>query len=306
MLQTNVRLIIVPDEVELSKLANCSPEVIGTNYSDRDHILANEVENGYSILYTDEAITEVNPNDLVRTIINLFTHQFPDSIISLSINYCFQYIDESMEPEFDSEVAMMILRIAAAMMAVNNDRVHYYNSSDVITIRKILEEMRHQAEEPEQEEHEDDISSYLRGLGLGYEDDDDDDDDRPRRKKSRKKNYGHSRVMSHANKPKQAFKRHGVLIADSKDDLERDRQILKAFLKDFIPGDADWKREFRREVLKRWMDLYAISKKNLKRMEKQHRKAKHSKKNSVEKSMAMDFARRVLSVQQDRWNDPTK
>lgn len=148
-----------------------------------------------------------------------------------------------------------------------------------------------------------------------YEDDEDEDDyeDDPKPKKRRKKrrvskpSYGESRVVKDAKNPKKSYNRHGVVVC-SKDDIKKDEKILKEFLKDFIPGDANWKKDFRSDIVKRWIKMYAVTNKQLKQLEKQHRRARLAKRNksSIDTDRALEFTRKLFNTPIDRWNDPSK
>lgn len=147
-----------------------------------------------------------------------------------------------------------------------------------------------------------------------YEDEEDDDyEDDPKPKKRRKKrivskpSYGESRVVKDAKNPKKSYNRHGVVVC-SKDDIKKDEKILKEFLKDFIPGDANWKKDFRSDIVKRWIKMYAVTNKQLKQLEKQHRRARLAKRNksSIDTDRALEFTRKLFNTPIDRWNDPSK
>lgn len=306
MSDIRVCLVVVPDGADLAELESCKPEEVGSLFSTEKQVQANHLANGFSVLYTDSVIADLNPKVVADTIAGMFINNLPGKVIDMRIAYFFKYKDPDTDDDFDEEVAIQLIQIANRFNELRSPNFTYTNSVSMGAIRSRLDVMRSRSDGDDDDDAVGDIASYLSGIGIDP-DDEDDDDYRPAKRKRRRKSYTHSRVMTHASNPKKSYHRHGVLVADSKEDLERDRETIKAFLKDFIPGNADWKRELRREVLKRWMDLYAISKKNLKRMEKKHKKSQRKQKGeSAEKSMAMDFARRVLSVQQDRWNDPTK
>ena len=125
--------------------------------------------------------------------------------------------------------------------------------------------------------------------------------------KCKKKFYGSSRVLKSLKNPKKDYKRHGIIVANDKSALKKDEKILREFLKDFIPGKAGWIKDYREDVLERFMRMYAVSKKTLKKLEKHHRKHKGSKGKDgkkISKESAMNFTRNILN--RDSWNNPNK
>lgn len=123
--------------------------------------------------------------------------------------------------------------------------------------------------------------------------------------KSKKPYYGTSRIWKNSDNIKRSIKRHGVVVTDSKKDVRSDEKIIKEFLKDFIPGGADWKKDFRKEVLERWMHCYAIEKKRLKKYEKKARKHAH-KKRAIDPNKAVEFTKRLFYTPIDKWADPSR
>ena len=116
-----------------------------------------------------------------------------------------------------------------------------------------------------------------------------------------------SAVIKRAKSVKQSIRRYGVVVAAKNSDLKKDRDVIKAFLKVFLPGNKAWQKEFRKQVLKRWMSMYAISKSHLQKMEKAHRKSKKdaAKNNygAIQKGLSLTAQ---LMRPADRWNDPSR
>lgn len=138
------------------------------------------------------------------------------------------------------------------------------------------------------------------------DDDEDEEDDKPRKKPKKDIYYGTSRVIRAIDNPKKYYRRHGVLVCKKKDALKKDEKTIKAFLKSFIPGNATWKKEFRDDLLERWMNMYAISSKELKELEKKHKKKRRKKnKYSVNTDAVLDVTKRIFTVP-DKWNDPNR
>lgn len=153
------------------------------------------------------------------------------------------------------------------------------------------------------------LMDYYSSIGLpDYEDEFDDKKKKKRKKRKNRKdvNYGISKVIKAANSPKKAYRRHGVLVCSEKDAIRKDEKIIKAFLKDFIPGHQEWKKEFRKELSKRWIQVYVITKKQLKRLEKDHQHAQSAKRVSANVERTIDFTRKLFNTPIDHWNDPSR
>ena len=175
------------------------------------------------------------------------------------------------------------------------------------------------------EDDDDEDEDFFNRIGMNHYDDYDDEDDeenpfdilednlkgynsnhRKRYKNKKTNEYPQSRVLRDAKNPKRSINRHGVIICSDKDARKRDEKIIKEFLKDFFPGDSDWKKEFRHDVLKRWMKMYCIAKKDLKELERTHRKAKNANRSNINTEKTLEFTRRLFNVPIDRWNDPSR
>ena len=142
---------------------------------------------------------------------------------------------------------------------------------------------------------------------IDFEDYDDDLDGfsfaEPKQKKN-KDYYGKSRVWKDSDHIHRSIDRHGVVIS-SKSNLKKDERIIKEFLKEFIPGSQGWKKEFRAELAKRWINVYSISKKKLKSLEKEYRNNKNKKVKRTNMSNAFGLAQKVLKTR-DEWFNPNK
>lgn len=128
------------------------------------------------------------------------------------------------------------------------------------------------------------------------------------RKSPTKKSYSKSRVIDAAHNPKKSYKRHGVVIYNNKKYMKHDRNIIKEFLKDFIPGNSEWKKAFRKDVLERWMKDYAVSKKRLKRLEKAYTDTQKPATRHIDTNKILDYTNRVLrsARSESQWNNPNK
>lgn len=310
MNRINVTLHIIPADVDPYDLESYDGIHHGFVRSTSREIKVNKVSDGYSVIYTDDVFNNLRPDVFAKNMIKIFQMNVPNTIIDMKILY--HYDLDNGEDSFDSDTAHCIIGLHDFLTQIRNQMFRYHSS---YSIEEIIEYLQ----ETEDSDDDDDDWGMFDPRGA-YDDDDIDDDDDPfdaldralRGHSTRKKNnkareyYGRSKVLRNAKNPKRAYRRHGILIADDKDDLRKDEKTIKEFLKDFIPGSSEWKKDFRRDLLKRWMKTYALSKKNIKRLEREHRKATMSKKNSESTEKVLDFTRRLFNVPVDRWNDPNR
>lgn len=163
-------------------------------------------------------------------------------------------------------------------------------------------------EEDQDEDDEDD--PFLRNLtAFGYSVNPEFDSDKKKNREGRKKkkmdgkSYNRSRVIREAKHAKRSIKRHNIIIA-SKKSIEKDKKILKQFLEDFMPGKEKWVKEYRKEVLRRWMRSYVIKKGEAKRISQEYEEKRR-------KSIAKKKVNRVNEIANALINnsafyDPTK
>lgn len=110
--------------------------------------------------------------------------------------------------------------------------------------------------------------------------------------RSRGTSHNSSRSFAKAKNKKENIKNHGILIAN-KDHIDRDRKIVKKFLKEFIPGDSNYAQAYRKRILNRWMSVYAISKKQANEIEREFRK-KGRKKSIKTADVLTETSRNIL------------
>lgn len=221
-----------------------------------------------------------------------------DSLADLSIQDRHDMLEEmgyvlSLHNEF----------VSVLIHATNYD----YATSDTVTnIASILMGLDDSAEQEEEEDGEADEADVVNSLNDYVMHFLEDSEPTKKKKKKGKKTYRISRAVKAANSPKKSYKRHGVIICSDKDAIKKDRKIIKEFLKDFIPGDSKWKRHFRDDLLDRWIRVYVITKKQLKRFEKNQHRESDKDRLSRNARQTIDFTRRLFNVPIDTWNDPTR
>lgn len=305
MNRINVTLHVIPSDVEHCELEDYDEIKHGKVLSNTNEIKVNKAAGGYSIVYDGDTLKRLNASVFVPNVVKLFQNNLPNTIVDMRIMYHYDTCDG--EEVFEADVAEKIFEIDVCCLRREEPLFRYHRSESISDASEYYKEIN--------ESDDDNDDDYL-----GGEDDDDDDDfedpfgfldNMKGSKKSKGKpkfdSYGRSKVIKNAKNPKRAYRRHGLLIASDKEDLNRDEKIIKAFLKDFIPGNSEWKKDFRKDVLKRWLRMFAVSKKNIRQLEKEYRKAHSSNKSSsINTDKVLDFTRRAFNIQTDRWNDPSK
>lgn len=319
MKQVNVCIHIIPDNVKPMMLLSYDPGSDGNVYSTHDKININIAKDGYSVIMLASEFDAIDNPKLIATVINLFAKNLPSTIINVTVQYDYE---EMMDTHFDQHIGSKVLDLCQLMQAVNNTgRVptFRYEASDSITDMVDLD-----MDDPDEDDEDDDMdfpfdsksetpkdildNPWAAFIGTGDWDDDDEDDDGKKSKNHKEKEYyGRSRVVKNSKSPKRDFHRHGVIVG-SKSDIAQDKKILKRFLKDFIPGGASWKKDFRHDVLKRWMSMYSISKSDLKDIEKKQRKkvAKQKQNKYVTGAINMTSKLFTTSLKNNDWYNPNK
>jgi hypothetical protein len=113
-------------------------------------------------------------------------------------------------------------------------------------------------------------------------------------KTKKRKSYPSSKILKSAKHAKKDIKNHGIIIQSGKS-RDKDEEIIRSFLKDFIPGKSNWIKSYRKIILKRWMNQYAITKKAAKKYEKQSQLVKKTnRKGTVSIDTASKVTRNIL------------
>ena len=328
MKQVDIELHIVPSDVDTIYIEGCDPTKIGKKYSSSNQVMVNKTgPDSYTILYKSDVFEELTMPVLGKNIINILMKNLKESEINIGIIYHYEYMATNLDEDdvFSTETALNIIQLHIYMdkmfrertAVVNGNVIKYTTSDSVIETAEYLKDLSEEESNDSDDEYDEDEE---------YQGDDTDDEDDEevdvatelseilksdykdkKNKGKKKKEYGSSRVFRAAKSPKRAYKRHGVLICSKKSALKKDEKILKEFLKDFFPGNAEWKKEFRKEVLKRWMSMYVVTSNKLKQLEKEYKKKKKKKSHRpIDTNKALDLTRRLLNVPLDTWSDPSK
>lgn len=318
---TFLRFIVVSKKFKdsLNEIQNYDPKYYGTIFSSEDEIKVNNVDNGYSILYDDETLRGLSPLKLFTNIASIIKNNIPNTDANFTITYLYNGDDDVSVQNMDINIASMLLSIDDSL---NENRTKflpliYYRSNSIIDIANNIKSLGITSSIEKNREYNtslkkedtslNDIYSFINKYiddCNEYIDDCDNDGYEKKKKKKKKKIYNSSRILKAANSPKRAYYRHGVLVFNNKKAAKKDEEIIKDFLKDFIPGNSEWKKKFRKDLLKRWIKAYAISKGNLKKLEKNWYENERKKSITKRNKRVVDFTRKMLTVPVDHWSDP--
>ena len=255
------------------------------------------------MVYDDDVFVQIPLSKLLSSLVQVFGSNLPDTKFNFSIIYHYETDEDEY---FDIDTGKHVLDMDDMLIKiVQSNRIPVLGYTRLDGLQQVYDDYRDSIEIDDEEEDEDeyeeedtgdDILSYLTGIDIPK---------KKKKKSNEKEYYGRSRVWKNCKQPRKYIQRHGVLIASEKDDLKKDEKTIKQFLKDFLPGGAGWKKEFREDVLERWMNMYAISKKTLRQLEKRARKPRVGKRNSSH-SRILKFTDQLFNVPVDRWSDPTR
>jgi len=299
-----LQIFLVDDNVDLEAIRqNGSPvypiETYGRSFSTRDEIIPETTATGYVILYQISDFEQLDKEEFIATLAELFAVNRPnvDIVISIDVN------GSTADGRFFDE-AFDLANTLQELEPVNLEIVHCIyddfgrededDDEDTDDDDDECDGVCRRCSDSTCENHprynlDDDEEPYPRstrssGPFTGFrsfvqdEYDEDDDDERPRsrKKKKVKKDYGASRSIKAAKHPKRDVKRHNIVITTKKN-FDRDEKIVREFLRDFIPGKAGWVKDYRKEVLDRWMRAFVIKEKVAKRRKEEWQEKQRSK-----------------------------
>ena len=334
-----VRIYIIDDQNDIEALKIDSyKKIYGSTISTKDKILVNRTNIGYSIIFKYDDFISFKPDGLWGQIVVMFAKNIPNKDLAFSIG---PLSDNIKRDEFKIGIIKKFSEIMRVTLQSSKDLPHLFfdeptqkapaknapvrrssvSVSDILngnigvvdspTIDELFDPDEYDYNEDEDDEEDDEeeekkekrskydkeimMDAYLRSIS-------DIEDDKPKKKKD-KNRYPISKVLRNCKSPKTSYKRHGVLIG-SKHDMIKDMKVIKEFLKEFIPGNG-WKKEFRKEVLGRWIQAYSITKKRLHKFEKKIKNEKRKERASKAR-MLIGSAMTLVSKSNDLWNDPNR
>lgn len=279
-----IKLIVIDRAAELTNRKILSdPRIV---WSDATTLTPVQLDDGYQIFMRNNDFWATDLVRLITGIDRVFSSKFPDEEFTLN---CLTFAEK---PQLRERIEQ-----------------HFNTAYDAVMNSGVTEALVDEFTDDDEDDDEDDpdLDSAWRRFGEypdGFEDDDDEDDeddDRPDRRR-----YDSSRVIHNAKHPKRDIKRHRIIIAGKKD-YERDRKMIKAFLKEFMPGKEKWIKRYRSEVAGRWIRAMAVKEKEAKAREKEFKaKAKKAKTRRCVRSLGL-VANQVLNNRQpNAFYDPNK
>lgn len=301
MEKIHVLISVIEDDPNKATESGFIPKIHGSVKSTRDGINVNKISDKYSIVFRESDFLSIPAPALKNAIVKLFQDNLGKDI-EIKF-YCLYLVKNSYNDT--------IVRVSLDTFI--NDQIK--ESKPIMLKPEIFDEEADDLDEDEEdfefdddiddsdedEDEDEDFMGDILGMYSIYDDSDEDDYD----EKPEKKHYAASRVFKRSKDPKKSIHKHGVLIASSKKTVNQDEKIIKEFLKDFLPGKSKWIKEFRKDVARRWIEMYVVTKKQLKELEKQHRKSLKRKYSAEKENIAAEITRRIFSPR-DRWSDPNK
>ena len=321
---------VIPDNVDINQLSDS--EYIGRHISSSDKILINRMSYGYSVTFLGSTIINASLTSICNTIIKLMSDNLPNEIFTVEFAYMY-FMKDPRDEEFDEDVFKQLcfmqslfnaivtkndhfninissyMKIAYNRIKLLNDKFDDHNTSSILWAND-------KDDDDEEDEYDDDLHLFEDanienikrtfeeyGIDLPFNELNDMIDKKSKEKS--KVNVSTSRILTSANNPKKSYNRHGVIVVKGRKAIEKDEKIIKAFLKEFIPGNAQWKKDLRRDLCRRWLNAYVVTSKDLKQLEK-HYKKKQQKKRNYDINRSLELTRRLLTVPVDKWNDPNR
>lgn len=290
--------------------ANFKSAYEGCIYSDKHKINVNLIQDVYVILFTDDEFKNVNPVEILRDIKNLMQSNIKETEIIFTIIY-------DGRNNLDQKTLLGLLKIDSDLSA--KPRSLYpliYNPSDQLVeiAQKVVynnhmnesravsrPNYKEEKEKYEQQMDDDEFMKAFYGIDLPK-------GKKKYKSKSGKKrfNYASSKVLKASSRPKKSYNRHGVIICKNKKAIKKDEETIKDFLKDFIPGNSSFKKNLRKDLLKRWMAMYVITKKRANKMQKNFKKSLNKVSKHEKTEQIIDFTKKMISIPIDSWNDPNR
>lgn len=311
---------VIPSDVNPELLVDYSS--IGKVVSTANTINVNKMSYGYSIVFkSDEFEMIPSLKNLVENIKNLMTKNLPGKYFDVSFEYHYMRSDDE-DDIIDEDIFKRLVSLQT-LFRLNSK----LNSSDKFNVfisasmQNTLDDIRKWSDEDDEESDENDDDLFLFGemapeiekeknkaledFGFDLEALNNSFNQNQKKNKKNKKKANCSRVLLAAENPKKAYRRHGVVVVKGTKAIDKDAKIIKSFLKEFIPGDQEWKKDLRHDLCSRWLKMYVVTNRQLKELEKQHKK-KVYRKHSYDVNKTLDFTRRLFTVPIDSWNDPTR
>lgn len=280
MKYTNVALVIIPSTLPLNMIPFDS-ERLGSELSDSTRIQVNETcdkRTHYTIIFPEHEFVKMDPKKLSDQILNLLEEHLPGNEFMFGIMRVGNLSEEALAKARKIE--------------------------KILCIPTAKPEKPEREEEPEYSDDNNYIVDVLRNLTGNGDDPGPKNKSKGKKKRKRKPEYYRSASWHNCDRAKKMIQRHGVIVA-SKKDISKDERIIRDFLKEFFPGNSKWKKEFRADVAKRWVQMFVVTKSQLRRLEKASRRQRRSMDNDERVDRTLSFANMLFGAK-DHWSDPNR
>lgn len=311
----NVILVINPEDVDWTKgLLRYQPASLGTNVSTAEELQLNILFEDYcaSVIFSSDEFKTLDPIKLLANIATIVNKNYPDKILRFHIQYSFELVDSRVK--ISNKTFKLLQRLELGAMkgsSIDPEKINYVKSPSLNECREIVDILNSRQAfatsdiyvGPKPEKKIDKMFTDLydnksifdimggsnNGPGNIYEeeedvyDSDDEDDDDDYFDEDDYDEFESSNVWDNAEERKRMIKRHGLLIARRKD-IEKDMEIIEDFIDQFIPDDSRYARQFKEDLLYRWINMYCITKKKLKKKEKEFKNGRKQKAKRIRSS----------------------
>lgn len=331
MAKSLLRLTIIPAVMNYQDTVfSFDPKIHGKTVSTVSEIKVNKVEDGYGILYFDMDFMSLNTATLLVNISNLMEKNLPNTEFDFILCYLFMGGNTTLKTFIgDVSAVAKVLEIDRNLMKKPDTLkpLIYKRSNSVINLakqivaaEKVASGDNDASEESEEVQKAREREAIARMLGKPVQGDtstqafldlilgDEEDVKKKKKKKDRDDDYHYatSRILKASDDPKKQYKRHGVIVCNERSAIKRDIRTIEGFLEDFIPGKSGWEKSLRKELCKRFIGCYVVTKKQLKDLEKAHRKEMQKSIQIKKSKQVVNFAQNLLYTPIDHWNDPSR
>lgn len=288
----------------------------GCEYSNIEIIHVNTIRDKYIILFTDEEFKKVSPTVILNNIKNIIQSNLKNCEVIFTIVYDgdtgldqktllgLLKLDDNLSKRPDSLYPMkyvpsnQLVELAQKVLMENSKS----NNNSINRPKPELEKPKYRDQHIVEYDGADNIMKALYGDQSSFH------NKKKRKKSNRRKKimYTSSKVIRASSHPKRSYNRHGIIICKNNKAIRKDEEIIKDFLKEFIPGNSSFKKHLRKDMLKRWMSMYVITQKKANKMHKNYKRSLSNVSKQQKTEQIVNLTRKMLTVPVDSWNDPNR
>ena len=265
-----LRIYIIPENIDVKLIQNSFKD-IRDEFKLSDNKFANCIPDdyGYIIIYQDSVFKNLNIKSIFGRVAKTLLEKYPDyefHVKLISHNKLDYRNDSLLSEKIDNfyETIEMLSKLTKNRIIISSDAIAQSSNN-------MNENILDQDEDNDDNSHNDSVDHQQQEMYNFLLNSEQEGKRKNRHKNRRKSKIKSSKILKENNSEK-AFKKYNVLLTKKKSDIKKDANIIKSFLKDFIPGSAKWKKKLRKELLQRWLTSYAVSKKKLKKFSKLYNK----------------------------------